>query len=282
LKLEPRSRLRAVGPLYLALFAGSAIGQNTASDDSGNGAAAIQRIREQARTYIQDVPQLSCTLSTRQTVTIAGFALSESREDSCDTKLYKLFAVQAVTLAEGPAAFRNRSRRAAGDSVSSDWRDRLAEASLESASAFLAALVDPHTRTEFMWVRTGTLKDRRVSVFSFRVPASEGYALVDTMRTIRVPYKGLLFADPLTSALIRVEIKCVNIPRDSEYTGADLALDFSPSRVGGRLLPLPSHSVVHFQMTRGEATNEANYRSYRLFSTDSEMKFETEAGEESR
>jgi hypothetical protein len=262
------------------LFAGSAVGQNTASDDQPTRAAAIQQIRELARTYIQDVPRLTCIVNTRQTVSIAGVALSESREDSCDTTRYKLFAVQAVSLAEGPASVRNRSPRAVDNSVSSDWRDRLAEASLQSISAFLAAIVDPRSHIEFMWVRRDTLKGRRVSVFSFRVPASEGYALVDTKRTIRVPYRGLLYADPLTSALVRVDIKCVNIPGDSEYTSADVELDFRPFPVRGRLLPLPSHSVVHFQMSRGEATNEADYRSYRLFSTDSEMKFETDAAEE--
>lgn len=271
--------MRPAAPLYWVLFAGLALGQNAASDDQPDRAAAIQQIREQARTYIQDVPRLTCTLDTRQTISIRDFALSESREDSCDTQQYKLFAVQAVTLAEGPASVRNRSRRAVDDSASSDWRDRLAPASLESISAFLAAIVDPQTHAEFTWSRMDALKGRRVSVFSFHVPASDGYALVDTNRTVRVPYQGLLYADALTGALIRVEMKCVNIPSNSEYTGAEFALDFKPFTVGGRMLPLPFHSVVHFQMTRGQATNEADYRSYSLFSTDSEINFDADAAE---
>ncbi len=269
--------MRPIAPLYLVFFAGFALGQDAASGDQPNRAAAIQQIREQVSTYIQDVPRLTCTLDTRQTVSIRDFALSESREDSCDTQQYKLFAVQAVALAEGPASVRNRSRRAVDNSASSDWRDRLAAAPLESISAFLAAIVEPQTHAEFTWSRVDSLKGRRVSVFSFRVPMSDGYVLVDTTGTIRVPYRGWLYADALTGALIRVEMKCVNIPGNSEYTGAEFALDFKPFTVGGRMLPLPSHSVAHFQMTRGGATNEADYRSYWLFSTDSEMKFETDA-----
>jgi hypothetical protein len=120
-------------------------------------------------------------------------------------------------------------------------------------------------------------------VFSFHVPASDGFVLEDAKRTMHVPYKGFLFADLVTGTFIRAALTCMNIPRDSEYTAADLTLEFQSFDIGGGSVVLPSHSLVRFQMVRGDATNEANYGSYRFasFSADSEIKF-GDAAEEKR
>ena len=236
-------------------------------------AALIGRIREQARAYIEDLSRLTCTANTRQTVSVAGVTLSEMREDSCDTRQYKLFAAQSLALAGGSAY--DPARRRGG--TTSDWRERLTNASLESTSEFLSVI--PHT--DFRWLRMDTVNDRRVSVLSFRVPASEGFALAGAKRTMRVPYRGLLYADSNTGAFIRVALTCTDIPPDSEYTGADLTLEFQPFNLGDSTLDLPSHSLLHFQMVSGQATNEADYSSYRVasFSANSETKFGDEAPE---
>jgi hypothetical protein len=239
-------------------------------------AELTEKIQEQARTYIDDLSRLTCITKTRQTVSIAGVTLSETREDSCDTKQYKLFAVQSLALAGGsaydPAPHRGRT--------TSNWRERLTDASLESNSEFLLALA----HTDFRWLRMDTLNGRIVAVFSFHVPASEGFALADATRTMRVPYKGSLYADPITGAFIRVMLTCMDIPRDSEYTGAELVLQFQSFNIERGSVDLPSHSRVHFQMVGGQATNEADYSSYRLanFSANTEITFGDEVPEEKR
>ena len=87
-----------------------------------------------------------------------------------------------------------------------------------------------------------------------------------------------------TGALVRVEMDCIQIPLESEYTGADVAVDFSLFDVAGRRIDLPSHSRVHFGMQRGDTTNEADYSAYRLaeFGTDTQIKFGDESGEKNR
>jgi hypothetical protein len=129
-----------------------------------------------------------------------------------------------------------------------------------------------------------TVSGRKVSMISFRVSASDGYALADTVRTMRVPYTGLIYTDPETGAFVRIEIRCVDIPRDSEYDGADVDIDFSSFRVNGRMVELPSHSVVRFRMKRGDAANEADYSGYRLadFGTDTQIRFVDESAEEKK
>jgi hypothetical protein len=258
---------------YFALvIATPSPGQNTRDPE-----ALIGKIREQARSYIQELSRLTCIETTRQTISIAHFTSSEMREDSCSAKQYKLFAVQALSLAGGSAYDPARRGGAA-----SDWRERLTASSLESNSEFLSAIADPRAHTDFRRLRGDTLNGRTVSVFSLNVPASEGFALTDAKRTMRVPYNGLLYADPITGALIKVTLTCMDIPRDSEYTGADLTLEFRSFNMEGRSVDLPSHSLVHFQMVGGRATNEADYNSYHLagFSTNAEITFGDEVDEQ--
>jgi hypothetical protein len=90
-----------------------------------------------------------------------------------------------------------------------------------------------------------------------------------------VPFKGLLYADAVTKTLVRVEIQCVDIPRESEYVGADVTVDFGSFDVAGRGINLPAHSRAHFQMRQGDAINEAEYIAYRFaeFGTSSDIQF---------
>lgn len=108
--------------------------------DIHDPSALIGKIQQQARTFSEDLSRLTCIENTRQTVSIADITLSETREDSCDTKQYKLFAVQSLSLAGGPAY--DPARRRVG--TASDWRERLSASSLKSNSEFLLAIVSPH------------------------------------------------------------------------------------------------------------------------------------------
>ncbi len=256
----------------VALLAGFALGE-TARD-----AAEIARIQENLHAYLDQLPRITCSEDTRQTVRIAGAQSTETREESCDTHQYKLFAVQQIGVLGG-RAYEPGSRSAA-----SDWRDRLREASLTTCTGFLAALVDPRRDAGFRWLRMARANGRAVSVYAFHAAMPQGFLLTDSKGSVRAPFKGLLYADAATGALVRVEIECIEIPLESEYTGADVTVDFSLFDVAGRGMDLPSHSRVRFQMKQGDTTNEADYSAYRLaeFGTDTRIKFGDDIGEESR
>jgi hypothetical protein len=101
---------------------------------------------------------------------------------------------------------------------------------------------------------------------------------------VRVPFKGLLYADAATGALAWVEIQCIGIPRESEYIGAEVTVDFGAFDVAGREFNLPVHSRVCFRMKQGDTTNEAECSGYRIveFGTDTRIKFGDESGENNR
>lgn len=241
-------------------------------------ATEIARIRDNLRTYVDELPRITCTEETRQTARFAGTKSTETREDSCDTHEYKLLSVQSAGILGGWAHEPNREWAAA------DWRERLNDASLGTSTGFLSRLADPQADAGMRRVRAGRANGRAVSVYAFQAAMPEGFLLAGATGSVRVPCKGLLFADAATGALAWVEIQCIEFPRESEYIGAEVTVDFGSFDVAGRELNLPAHSQVRFRMKQGDTTNDAKYSAYRIaeFGTDTRIKFGGESRENNR
>ena len=80
-----------------------------------------------------------------------------------------------------------------------------------------------------------------------------------------MPFKGFVYADYVTGAVVRISMKCTDIPVDSEYTGADVTLDYRAAQVAGQEVMVPAHYLAHFRTARGEVANEATFTAYRQF-----------------
>lgn len=223
--------------------------------------AEIARIQDNIRVWLDQLPRITRTERTRQTIRIGRSEGTEMREDNCDTRHYKLYSVQSLSMLGGKYYEPN---------------EHLKNASIGTSTGFLAALVDPHADAGLRWVRAGRANGRAVSVYAFQVAMPEGFLLAEATGSVRVPFKGLLYADAATGALAWVEIQCIGIPRESEYVGAEVTVDFASFYIAGRGFNLPAHSRVHFRMKQGDTTNEAEYSSYRMaeFGTDTRIEFE--------
>lgn len=252
------------------MMTGTAWGQ-TAPDT----ATETARIRDRIRTYLDQLPRITCTERTRQTIRITGAESTETREDSCDTHSYKLYSVQTLGVLGGRSYEPNPRRTAAG------WREQLKDASLEAATGFLAALVDPRADVGLRWVRAGRANSRAVSVYAFQAAPAQGFPLAEATGSVRVPFKGLLYADAATGALAWVEMQCIGIPPESAYIGAEVTVNFGSFDVAGRQFVLPARSRVRFRMKQGDTTNEAEYSAYRIaeFGADTQIQFGDEVGE---
>ena len=247
--------------IVIACFAALALAQGPSKDEQ---AAALDAIRQYALSYAERLPNYSCTQTNRQTIRVPGETLTESKEFDCGSKQNTWFGTPAIVLAEGVHGLvPGASQPVAGETLSRGEFGKL-----------LDIVFDPATGADIRWELLGILNGRNVYVFAFRVPQSRGYSLVESRRTIQVPFKGFVYADFDTRAVVRIELKCIDIPGDSEYTGADLTLDYKPAHVAGQEIVVPAHYLAHFQMVRGEVTNEAAFTAYRRFSADSTVQFE--------
>ena len=106
-----------------------------------------------------------------------------------------------------------------------------------------AHIFDPDTGTEFDWDHWATLRGRRMYVFSFRVPKSAGYSMYhgESKREYTSAYKGLIYADRDTKAVMRIKMDCVGIPTDYPIQEVGITLDYAPTKIGDQEFVLPFH-----------------------------------------
>jgi len=249
----------AIAIACFSALAGTALAQGISKDEQ---AAALDAVRQYALSYAKRLPNYTCTQTNRQTIAVRDSKLTESKEFDCGSKQNTWFATPAIALAEG---------------VRGSFQPVVKETSARGEfGKLLESIFDPATGADIRWDRQTTLNGRAIYVFAFKVPQSRGYTLVESGRSIEVPFKGLVYADYETGAVMRIAIKCTDIPGDSEYTDADVTLDYRTARVAGQEIIVPAHYLAHFRMARGEVTNEATFTAYRQFSADSTVKFDDE------
>ena len=120
----------------------------------------------------------------------------------------------------------------------------------------LAHIFDPETGAEFDWDHWARLRGKRMYVFSFRVPKSAGYSMYhgESKREYISAYKGLVYADHDTKAVMRITMECVGIPADYPIHTVAITLDYNPTKVGDQEFVLPFHFELN--SSRGKSGDE--------------------------
>ena len=188
--------------------------------DAAEQARALAAVREYALNYTAKLPDFICTQVTQRTYYPNANFRGRPRHDSFEEQVTFVDHKESYTV-----------MRINGEPANNVGRDQIG--GLRSSGEFgtlLGHTFQLSSRAEFLWERRATLKGRKMYVFSFRVPQTNGYGLVESKRTLFEAYKGLFNADPESGAVWRVEMQC-EIPRGSEYKELELVLDFKPTEV---------------------------------------------------
>lgn len=227
--------------------------------------AVIEKVRAYALGYAKNLPNFTCTQTTRQMMARESFG--------------KMLPPAGNVIEEQVSFVDNREIRKV---VRINGRPAAAEGPDQQSGTIsrgefgnlIESIFDPATSADIRWDRATVLNKRPLYVLAYRVAQSQGYTLTETKRTIQVPYQGFVYVDPETMTVVRIEMKCFDIPKDSEYMVAALTIDYQPAQVAGREFILPAHYGLHYQMTRGRMINAADYSNYRRFSADATIQFE--------
>jgi hypothetical protein len=258
-------------PILIALvcWAGAAFGQtgnpkrpSTPAEQS----AVIEKVREQALNYTRQLPNYICTQRTRQLVQRELFGQMRGGGDLIE---------EQVSFVDNRETRRVLSLN--GHPVAADGPEQQrGTPSRGEFGAILEVVFDPQTSANLKWERPTTLDNRPVYVFSYRVPQSKGYTLTETKQQIQVPYSGMVYVDPETLTVVRIEMKITpqEIPKNSPYNNVALTLDYKPAQVAGKEFVLPAHFSLRYQMRSGLAWYVAEYTNYRKFSADVTIQFE--------
>ncbi len=122
-----------------------------------------------------------------------------------------------------------------------------------------------------------TLRGKRCYVFSYRITSGNSdYSILweKDMRII-VGYHGLLYVDKETHQVLRIVLEADNIPPSFPVQEARETLDYDYVDISGHPNMLPLKAVVRMRHDKYLTKNEIEFRLYRKFSADAEIKFDT-------
>jgi hypothetical protein len=253
--------------IAVACFAAGSAHTQTApakgSPTAAEQAAALDAIRQYALTYTKNLPNYTCTQTRRETIRVAAGQLQrppdviEEQISFIDKKELR----KVVKINGSKASPEGRAQRASASSRG-------------EFGNLLDTIFDPETGADLRFDRVATLNRRRVYVFAYHVPQTKGYGLVETKRTLQVARRGFVYADYESRAVVRIEMKCIDIPTDSEYQALELKLNYGPVKVAGGEFVLPADFTLHYSLHHREDSSEAEYTNYRRFSADTTVQFE--------
>jgi hypothetical protein len=149
-------------------------------------ATALETIREYALSYTRNLPNYTCTQTTRQTVAREEFGpIPRPRSDVIEEQLSFVDhkEIRKVARIDGLPASPEGADQLRGTSSRGEFGN------------LLDVIFEPATGTNIRWERMAVVNRRPAYVFSFRVPQSSGYVLMEARRTVQVPFQEFVYAD---------------------------------------------------------------------------------------
>lgn len=253
--------------VVLALFFCGAIFAQTPS--AQEQAAALDAIRSYARSYTQSLPDYVATQTIRRDISVRRGLFFPTVRNQTDT-------VEEEILYAGSREIHRTIRVNGQEMVGSEP----VEEGLFSQGEFgalLATIFDPASAAEFRWNRAATLDKRRVYVFDFRVPdRPAGYSIIEGTAATVVGFRGSVYADMESKAVLRIQMTCTGIPSSSAYRQLGLAVDYALTEIAGREFMLPARYTLNAERLDATLTLDGRYKDYRRFAADSKILLDSE------
>jgi len=141
----------------------------------------------------------------------------------------------------------------------------------------LSEIFSPETHTEFEWYRWGTLRSRRMHVYTFRVRQENSkYSIHDgeSGRTIVAGYHGLIYVDRDTNVVTKIQMDCEGL-EGFPVSQVGLEMDYNFTKIGDNEYMLPLKAEVRSRAGRFLNKNEVEFRLYRKFGAEATIIFDT-------
>jgi hypothetical protein len=226
----------------------------------------IAQAREYGMGYSKNLPNFICTQVTRrymdpsglefwqpQDVLTARLSFFEQKEN------YKLVLVNNRAIA-GDVAYQS-----VGGSISTG-----------EFGSMMKEMFDPETRAEFHWERWGKLRGRVAHVFAYRVAKDRAKWHITYEKTddIVPAYHGLVYVDQITGMVLRLVFEA-DLPPTFPIQQVTDTLDYDLAPIGTQEYMLPLKAVVRMREGKLLAKNDVEFRLYRRFSAEAEIKYDT-------
>ena len=142
--------------------------------------------------------------------------------------------------------------------------------------SLLKGIFEADSNAEFGWERWGTLRGRLQYVFNYRVrqPNSKWKIYYDRSVDVTPGYSGLLFIDADYRTVSRVVMSSEDIPPSFPVQMARTQLDYDFADISGQQYLLPLRSELRMRAGRQLMKNEVEFRTYRRYGADVQIKFD--------
>lgn len=227
----------------------------------------LQDVTDHARNYSANLPNYICAQVTRRYVDPTG-AENWRTADTIQEQLtyFEQNEKYKVVMVNGKAAPETLTHDKLGGATSSG-----------EFGSILHAIFAENSHTEFSWERLAKLRTRIMYVIAFEIPASRSTYTIyhaGSQRKITAGQRGVVYADRDTGMIMRIKLECTEIPPDYPIQKVDLDLNYDFIKINEREFVLPLRSELRSKEGSYLVKNETDFRLYRKFGTESEIKFE--------
>lgn len=238
-------------------------------------AAIIAEVREYATNYSKTLPDFICTQVTRRYAAPspggrygghAGDDPSWQLQDTLTLRLsyfeqkedYKLILVNNSVTQQ-------------------DYRKLGGATSTGEFGSMLRDVFDRETEARFEWDHWATLRGHRAMAFSYRVDQSHAHwqLMYENSQHIFPAYSGLVYVDKETHQVLRLTLVSENVPPDFPIHQAETVLDYDYETISDHPFLLPLKAETRMRTSDVLTRNDEEFRLYRKFSTESEIKYDT-------
>ncbi len=227
--------------------------------------AILAAVKEYAVNYTKSLPNYVCVQITRRRIepTQSGYLPQgdEVQELLSFVDGKESYKVEMVNGKSEP----NKKHEELGGVVTSGEFGRL-----------MSSIFDPESGTEFHWDHWApALRGKPMYVFGYTVPKSNGYSMSheESKREYTSAYKGLIFADLQSKAVMRITMETVGIPPDFPIHEVKITLDYNPTKIADQEYVLPYHFELTSKEVKAETTSRAEYRLYQKFGAEASITF---------
>jgi hypothetical protein len=225
----------------------------------------IRQVREYAMNYTDRLPDFLCTQVTRRYVDPSGMEFWHP-EDVLTARLSYAERKEnyQLILVNNRAVYGSNFEALGGATSSGEFGSMLKE------------VFDPESQADFHWDHWGKLRGRQAYAFGYRVAQNRSKWHVNYQRTqdIVPGYHGLIYVDQESLAVLRLTLEA-ELPADFPLQQVSDTLDYDMATISGKDYMLPLKAVVRMREGKILAKNDVEFRLYRKFSAETEIKFDT-------
>jgi hypothetical protein len=240
-------------------------------------AAIIDDVRQYALNYSKNLPDFICTQVTRRYAARkpgtlhGGSADSDPSWQSLDTLQIRLSYFQQKE--DYKVILVNNSL------VNKDYSEVGGSKSFGDFGSMMREVFEPSSEAHFEWDHWGTLRGKRVMAFAYRIAqARSQYRITvdDGNLSVVTAYHGLVEVDPDSHAVMRVTTEAEDVPEGFPVRSVKDVLDYDYTELSGHTFLLPLKARVDAAFSDVLQRIDEEFRLYRKYSAESEIKFDTE------